>query len=63
MSTMKRFINYCRKKCAPRLSAKAMGLLSSYFVEIRKAQKIKADDEKVFMETVPQSPIHGSRDS
>lgn len=33
---MKRYISYCRAKCAPRLSPEASERLSSHFVEIRK---------------------------
>ncbi len=33
---MKRYISYCRSKCAPRLSEQAAEKLSSHFVEIRK---------------------------
>ncbi|KAJ5765155.1 hypothetical protein N7520_004714 [Penicillium odoratum] len=33
---MKRYISYCRSRCAPRLSPEAAEKLSSYFVSIRK---------------------------
>ncbi|ODV88894.1 hypothetical protein CANCADRAFT_130564 [Tortispora caseinolytica NRRL Y-17796] len=36
MAKMKRYISYCRSRCAPRLSSEAASKLSSYFVEIRK---------------------------
>lgn len=33
---MKRYISYCKSRCAPRLSPEAAGKLSSHFVSIRK---------------------------
>lgn len=36
LDKMKRYISYCRAKCAPRLSAQAAEKLCSYYVEIRK---------------------------
>ncbi|ODV94668.1 hypothetical protein PACTADRAFT_50531 [Pachysolen tannophilus NRRL Y-2460] len=36
LSKMKRYVNYCKLKCAPRLSKEAAEMLSSHFVEIRK---------------------------
>lgn len=33
---MRKYINYCRLKCAPRLTPQASEKLSSYFIEIRK---------------------------
>ncbi|KAI0762684.1 ATP dependent DNA helicase [Fomes fomentarius] len=36
---MKRFIAYCKAKCAPRLSAEAQEMLSSHFVSLRKQVK------------------------
>ncbi|VEU20993.1 DEKNAAC101877 [Brettanomyces naardenensis] len=36
---MKRYIQYCRAKCAPRLSEEAAEMLSSHFVSIRKEVK------------------------
>ncbi|CDK26720.1 unnamed protein product [Kuraishia capsulata CBS 1993] len=38
---MKRYITYCRSKCAPRLSPAASEILSSHFVEIRRMVKQK----------------------
>lgn len=38
---MKRYIQYCRAKCAPRLSEDAAEMLSSHFVSIRKEVKEK----------------------
>ncbi|EIF48931.1 dna replication licensing factor mcm5 [Brettanomyces bruxellensis AWRI1499] len=38
---MKRYIQYCRAKCAPRLSMEAAEMLSSHFVSIRKEVKQK----------------------
>ncbi|KAH3681265.1 hypothetical protein WICPIJ_007770 [Wickerhamomyces pijperi] len=36
LEKMKRYISYCRSKCAPRLSPEAAEKLCSYYVEIRK---------------------------
>ncbi|PLB52049.1 putative DNA replication licensing factor Mcm5 [Aspergillus steynii IBT 23096] len=36
VDTMKRYISYCRTRCAPRLSPEAAEKLSSHFVSIRK---------------------------
>ena len=36
IETMKRYISYCRLKCAPRLSPEAATKLSSHFITIRK---------------------------
>lgn len=36
LEKMKRYINYCRSRCAPRLSPEAAEKLSSHFVSIRK---------------------------
>ncbi|CCH58755.1 hypothetical protein TBLA_0A09720 [Henningerozyma blattae CBS 6284] len=36
MEKLKRYITYCRKKCAPRLSPEASKSLSSHFINIRK---------------------------
>ncbi|KAL2707340.1 DNA helicase [Kluyveromyces marxianus] len=36
IETMKRYISYCRLKCAPRLSPEAATKLSSHFINIRK---------------------------
>ncbi|KAA8642940.1 MCM DNA helicase complex subunit MCM5 [Aspergillus tanneri] len=36
LNTMKRYISYCRTRCAPRLSPEAAEKLSSHFVSIRK---------------------------
>ncbi|ODV84846.1 hypothetical protein CANARDRAFT_8417 [[Candida] arabinofermentans NRRL YB-2248] len=41
ISKMKRYIQYCRQKCAPRLSYEASEMLSSHFVSIRKEIKQK----------------------
>ena len=34
-ATLKKFVNYCRERCAPRLSEEAAALLSSQYVHIR----------------------------
>ncbi|KAL6299031.1 ATP dependent DNA helicase [Sparassis latifolia] len=44
---MKRFIAYCKAKCAPRLSAEAQEMLSSHFVSLRKqVQQIEQDNDE-----------------
>lgn len=44
IDTMKRYIQYAKSKCAPRLSPEASEQLSSHFVEIRRALQIKEAD-------------------
>lgn len=48
LDKMKRYISYCRAKCAPRLSPEAAEKLSSHFVEIRKQvqDREKENDER-----------------
>ncbi|EIM83486.1 MCM-domain-containing protein [Stereum hirsutum FP-91666 SS1] len=44
---MKRFISYCKMKCAPRLSPEAQELLSSHFVALRKeVQQVERDNDE-----------------
>ncbi|EIW64546.1 ATP dependent DNA helicase [Trametes versicolor FP-101664 SS1] len=44
---MKRFIAYCKAKCAPRLSAEAQEMLSSHFVSLRKqVQQVEQDNDE-----------------
>lgn len=43
IETMKRYIQYAKTKCAPRLSMEATERLSSYFVEIRRKLNIEED--------------------
>ncbi|KAI3637117.1 hypothetical protein MIR68_004823 [Amoeboaphelidium protococcarum] len=52
LKTMKRYIAYCRQKCAPRLSAEAAEKLSSHFVEIR-SQVQKYETEANARSSVP----------
>lgn len=57
LETMKRYISYCRAKCAPRLSPEAAERLSSHFVEIRKQvqeREIEADERSTIPITVRQ---------
>lgn len=48
LQTMKRYIAYCKSRCAPRLTAEAAEKLSSHFVGIRKhvAQVEREQDER-----------------
>ena len=39
ISTLKRFIAYCREKCAPRLSTEAAEVLRNHYVTIRETQR------------------------
>ncbi|KAF7789205.1 hypothetical protein EIP86_000145 [Pleurotus ostreatoroseus] len=44
---MKRFISYCKAKCAPRLSAEAQDMLGSHFVSLRKqVQQVERDNDE-----------------
>lgn len=44
INTMKRYIQYCKVKCAPRLSPEASERLSSHFVSIRRKLQINEAD-------------------
>ncbi|KAI8977175.1 MCM2/3/5 family-domain-containing protein [Mycotypha africana] len=52
LEKMKAYINYCKAKCAPRLTEKAADKLSSYFVEIRKTLK-EAERDSQIRSTIP----------
>ncbi|KZT44562.1 putative CDC46-cell division control protein [Sistotremastrum suecicum HHB10207 ss-3] len=44
---MKKYIAYCKSKCAPRLSEEAMEMLSSHFVGLRKqVQQVERDNDE-----------------
>lgn len=44
---MKRYISYCKSKCAPRLSSEAQEMLSNHFVDLRKqVQKVELDNDE-----------------
>ncbi|KAI0044377.1 MCM-domain-containing protein, partial [Auriscalpium vulgare] len=44
---MKRFISYCKSKCAPRLSLDAQAILSDHFVQLRKqVQQVEQDNDE-----------------
>ncbi|GAB5585343.1 minichromosome maintenance protein 5 [Umbelopsis nana] len=47
LQKMRDYINYCKSKCAPRLTAEAAGKLSSHFVAIRKEVKQTEKDTQV----------------
>jgi len=43
---MKKYISYCKWKCAPRLSEEAMEMLSSHFVSLRRqVQQVERDND------------------
>ena len=47
LDTMKRYIAYCKAKCAPRLSPEAAEMLSSHFVALRKqVQQVERDTDE-----------------
>ncbi|KAJ7630567.1 MCM-domain-containing protein [Roridomyces roridus] len=47
LDIMKRYIAYCKSKCAPRLSAAAQEMLSSHFVSLRKqVQQVERDNDE-----------------
>ncbi|KAH8835924.1 MCM-domain-containing protein [Flagelloscypha sp. PMI_526] len=47
LEKMKRYIAYCKSKCAPRLSAEAQEMLSSHFVSLRKeVQEVERDNDE-----------------
>ncbi|TCD70669.1 minichromosome maintenance protein 5 [Steccherinum ochraceum] len=47
LDKMKRFIAYCKAKCAPRLSAEAQEKLGSHFVSLRKeVQRVEQDNDE-----------------
>ncbi|KAF8649862.1 hypothetical protein AX16_005624 [Volvariella volvacea WC 439] len=47
LDKMKRYIAYCRQKCAPRLSPEAQEMLSSHFVSLRKQiQQVERDNDE-----------------
>ncbi|KAI0670194.1 ATP dependent DNA helicase [Trametes maxima] len=47
LDKMKRYIAYCKSKCAPRLSAEAQEMLSSHFVSLRKqVQQVEQDNDE-----------------
>jgi DNA replication licensing factor MCM5 len=57
LEKMKRYISYCRAKCAPRLSPQAAEKLSSHFVEIRKQvhdQEVEANERSSIPITIRQ---------
>ncbi|RSH81781.1 minichromosome maintenance protein 5 [Apiotrichum porosum] len=44
---MKRYISYCKSRCAPRLSPEAAEMLSSHFVSLRKqVQQVERDNDE-----------------
>ncbi|KAJ7071508.1 MCM-domain-containing protein [Mycena amicta] len=47
LELMKRYIAYCKSKCAPRLSSEAQEMLSSHFVSLRKqVQQVERDNDE-----------------
>ena len=53
ISTMKRYISYCRDRCAPTLSDEAAVMLRSHYVRIRDEQRTRAHIEGASASTVP----------
>ena len=51
--TLKKFVTYCRNRCAPRLSAETKDLLSSEYVNIRKDMKERRDEMGEHTQAVP----------
>ncbi|VDB93515.1 unnamed protein product [Peniophora sp. CBMAI 1063] len=47
LDKMKRYIAYCKAKCAPRLSSEASEMLSSHFVSLRQqVQRVEQDNDE-----------------
>ncbi|KAF8078299.1 MCM2/3/5 family-domain-containing protein [Lyophyllum atratum] len=47
LDKMKRYISYCKSKCAPRLSSNAQEMLSSHFVSLRQqVQQVERDNDE-----------------
>ena len=53
LMTLKKFVTYCRNRCAPRLSAETKDLLSSEYVNIRKDMKERRDEMGEHTQAVP----------
>jgi len=53
LATMKKFITYCRARCAPRLSEATATLLSSEYVKIRTEMRDRKDDQGDDAQAVP----------
>ena len=51
---MKRYIAYCRARCAPRLSESAARMLRDNYVKIRSEQRGRSSEESVIPITVRQ---------
>ena len=54
IATMKRYVAYCRSRCAPRLSPEAARMLQQSYVKIRQQQRSRAAAESVIPITVRQ---------
>ena len=53
VTAMKKFISYCRLKCAPRLSEDAGNALRNHYVTIRNAHRIRTEQQGGSAATVP----------
>lgn len=53
ISTMKRYISYCRSRCAPTLNEEASDLLRNHYVTIRNDQRQRAVQEGMSTAAVP----------
>lgn len=52
-STLKKFVSYCRSKCAPRLSDEAAAMLGSHYVQIRNKVRESLLDKPGSSQVVP----------
>jgi len=53
LQTMKKFVTYCRSRCAPRLSEATAALLSSEYVKIRTEMRERRDEHGESAQAVP----------
>jgi len=53
LGSMKRYIMYCRNRCAPTLSEEATLMLRSHYVSIRNSQRLRAVQEGASNAAVP----------
>lgn len=53
LGSMKRYIMYCRNRCAPTLSEEATLMLRSHYVSIRNSQRLRAAQEGASNAAVP----------
>ena len=51
--TLKKYINYCRHKCGPRLSSEAAEKLKNQYINIRKSSREHTAEAEKTMATIP----------